>query len=165
MAFKIDHAQLKEEQLARTLAEGDYAFEIISAVEKPNVKSSNGMMIALTMAVFDDDGRKHLVKDWLGAWNYGLIKIQALAESVGLLDEFISGELEAEALVGLSGEVHTKVGEYNGKPQASVSWYIPCRPDKEGVKHTPKPRTTANTATAKVFDTAEVNDANEDLPF
>ena len=164
MAFKIDHAQLKEEQLARTLAEGAYAFEIISAVEKDNAKSSNGKMIALSLAVFDGDGRKHLVKDWLGAWNYGLIKIQALAESVGLLDEFIAGEIEAEMLVGLSGEVHTKIGEYNGKPQASVSWYIPAVSDSMKAKYAPRPK-VAKTAGTEVIDAAEVNDANEDLPF
>lgn len=156
MAFQINHSQLKDEQTSRILPEGDYPFEVLSAEEKDNAKSANGKMFAIKLAVIDGDGKRHLVKDWLGAWNYGLLKIQALCESVGLEEAFATGTLEASDLLGATGTVHTGIGEYNGKPQVNVKWYVP-EPNHGYGKVKPAP-VAARVAVPVVVDP-------NDLPF
>jgi hypothetical protein len=145
--MKVNQTQLQDEQDSRLLTPGDYPFEVIGATEKPNAKSSDGIMTALVLAVYDEAGKKHKVRDNLGQWNFGATKIKSFLESIG---EKHDADIPADELIGRRGIVHTKVGEFNGQKKDEVAWYVPALPGQS----------VSIPAEAK---TAEVDDS--DLPF
>lgn len=138
--MRINQEQLKREKENRVLKSGDYKFEVISAEERASLKSSDGKMTVLKLAVYDDNDRKYTIKDWLGLWEFGAIKAEAFFESIGMSDLYAKGEdIDPYDLIGKTGMVHTKVGEYQGEPKAQVAWYIPNRDGK--IITVPKPQT------------------------
>jgi hypothetical protein len=123
--MKINKTQLQDEQASRLLTPEDHPFEVIGATEKPSPKSSDGVMTALVLAVYDEAGKKHKVKDFLGQWNFGATKIKSFLESIG---ENEDADIETDDLIGRRGIVHTKHGEFNGQKKDEVAWYVPALP-------------------------------------
>jgi hypothetical protein len=134
--LKLNRTQLKEDQTASLLPIEDYDFEVIGAEDKPNAKSSDGVMTKLVLAVTDEDGRRRKIKSVLGLWKNGGAKtMNSFFESTGLdPDE----DHAPEDLIGLTGRLHNKHGEFNGTPQDEVGYYIPRVPGSGViVKRTP----------------------------
>jgi hypothetical protein len=127
--MKVNKTQLQDEQESRLLTPNtDYSFEVIGATEKPNAKSSDGVMTALVLAVYDEAGKKHKVKDNLGQWNFGATKIKSFLESIG---ENEDADIETDDLIGRRGIVHTKHGEFNGQKKDEIAWYVPALPGQK----------------------------------
>ena len=143
--MKINLDQLKEDEAGLLLpAKRDYDFEVIGAETKPNDKSTDGEMTKLVLKVVDEKGKSHKVKTCIGQWKNGGSKfMKTFYESVGL---DLNADVEASELIGLTGSFHTKHGEFNGKPQVEVAWYIPQLP-----------------GTVKAVRPVQV--ADDDLPF
>lgn len=81
------------------MPKGDYAFEVVHAIEGPS-KSSGVPMITLTVKIDNGMALKE-IKDYLVStvpW-----KIQQFAEAAGLMDEFDSGSLDYVQCTGAKG--------------------------------------------------------------
>lgn len=84
---------------------GEYDYEISSA-EDTQSKAGNDM-IHITLFIFNSEGHKRIVHDYLldsAAW-----KIKQLAASCGMLAKFESGEIEAYELEGKTGRCRLRV--------------------------------------------------------
>jgi hypothetical protein len=95
---------------------GVYDFEVNSAEEA--VSKAGNDMIKVRLDVFNDDGGKTTVFDYL--MEAAAYKLRHMAEVCGLLDDYESGHLDADDLVGKAGRVKIgiqkdKTGQYADK--------------------------------------------------
>lgn len=124
--MKINHSAANEQEKAKLLAPGDYTFQVISSEAGKSKKGQD--MFTLKLAVYDADGRKRPVKDWVGEWDW--TKLKGLCDSVGLSGKYADGEVDAEDLIDTVGRLKIKhaVNTMNGKNELKVAFYIPVRP-------------------------------------
>ena len=100
-------AKTEEEVSSFDLAPaGKYAFEVLEAEEKQS-KAGNDM-IALKIGILHD-GSMHGVFDYLVAGEKTAYKVRHFADAVGMLAEYEKGQLNADDLVGLTGECNIVV--------------------------------------------------------
>ena len=83
------------------LPKGEYDFEIIKAEDK--VSKSGNEMIEINMKVFKPDGGFQFVRDYL--MEKMAFKLRHFCESIGQLEEYNAGQLQASNLVGACGVV------------------------------------------------------------
>jgi hypothetical protein len=122
-------------------------------------------MTKLVLAVFDEQGRKRKVKSNVAQWkNGGAARMKAFFESVGL---DYKEKHETEDLIGLTGVFHSKHGEFNGKPQDEVNWWVPQLPGTVKLAKTAVNKETRydmNGNEIEVFSKAQ-DVPDDDLPF
>lgn len=110
------------------LPEGEYDFEVIAAEEA--ISKAGNEMIVLRLRVFDQDGDQRTIRDWLMSDNHR--KLRGACETMGLLDRYDAGSLDAADFIGRVGRVKLvirkdKTGQY--PDQNGVAFYV--RPGDE----------------------------------
>jgi len=127
---------------------GKYAFEVLEAVEKTS-KAGNDM-IALKIGI-EYEGSTRGVFDYLVAGEKTAYKVRHFADAVGMIAEYERGALNADDLVGLTGECHIVV-------QPAKDGYDAKNSVKDYVK-----RAAGSVAPARSAKTETVID--DDIPF
>lgn len=97
---------------------GEYDFEVNEAEEQTS-KSGNEM-VKLTLHVFNADGQRRTVWDYLVSTSGGMFKIRHFAEATGMLHRYEQGDMPAEIMIGKTGRcklaiVKDKNGQYPDK--------------------------------------------------
>lgn len=135
---------------------GEYDFEVAEAEEQTS-KSGNDM-VKLTVHVFDAEGRRRTVFDYLVGTEKAQFKVRHFADAVGLIEQYNLGELLAEDIVGRTGRCKLNIkkdksGQY--PDQNAIADYLP--PKKAAVRLGVKPAPTRPAPTAA--------DLDDDIPF
>lgn len=140
------------------LKEGDYDGFIELSEDKISQNSGNPMM-AMTLTVFDSEGKSYQVKDYLVFTKKMMWKVIHCAESAGLSQEYHLKKFCSQAVIGK--RIRAKIGietgslipddKLNGRPSGATY------PDKNKVEDYIK-----RTATSTALPTAPVD---EDVPF
>lgn len=142
------------------LSPGIYDFEIVKATETTS-KASGNDMIALEVKVYDTDGRGQTVFDYLVGTEKAQYKVRHCAASVGLLDHYETGELDAEILIGRAGRCKVVMKKGNGQyaDQNAIADYIAVEATNGAAKAAgfgmPPSHRTGNLK----------DDLNDDIPF
>lgn len=135
-----------EVQMHNLLEKGDYSFEVISAEDA--VSKAGNQMMKLVLKVYDNDGKTHLVYDYL--LEALAFKLKHFCEATGLNDKYEEGKLEVNDCVGKSGKVYLEIQESGlYKPKNIVGDYIVLDKSTEG-------KTPSNSQTTFIDD---------DVPF
>lgn len=131
----------EELQMMNLMHEGEYPFEVLDAT--PEVSKSNNEMIKLKLKVFDQEGREHVIFDYLLealSW-----KLKHFCKATGLLDDYEAGVLDHLKCIGKSGYVKIIIQKGNVNPSGghyadknSVKDYIFAESEN---KPFPKPTT------------------------
>lgn len=141
-----------EEEIKRSklLAPGECDFEVRDA--KDETSKSNNEMIHLILDVWDSNGDKALVHDYLlDAMPH---KVRHFCYAVGLGHVYENGELEADACIGKSGRCLIRSKQDRGyDPKNDVADYVVADSTKE----------TKGYATAKAKQQASGKDAGATL--
>lgn len=90
-------------QQDRLLPDGVYDFEVMSAEDATSKTGKD--MIALTLRVFLPSGSAIQLKDWLLADDTMAWKLKKFCETIGMLEQYESGQFYAEDLDGRAGKV------------------------------------------------------------
>lgn len=104
---------------------GDYDFEVFDASEE---RSSTGNdMIKLTLHVFNEEGNKRTVFDYLVNSEKAQYKIRHFAAAVGRIADYERGELDVNDLVQKTGRLSLRIKSASGDYAAnnSVGDYLP----------------------------------------
>lgn len=80
---------------------GTYDFEVLSAIDA--VSNAGNDMIALELSVFNKEGERRTIKDWL--LDEMAAKLRHAVEACGLVREYENGSLDAGDFIGKSGKV------------------------------------------------------------
>lgn len=141
---------------------GEYDFTVADASEEVS-KASRNEMIKLTLHVFNHDGAKRTVFDYLMAGEKGQWKVRHCAESIGLLAQYEAGSLDTVEMVERSGKLKLRVKPAQGDYQASnaVVDYIPAAP---GSKPAPAMR-AGNPAPRGTNAKTSATDLSDEIPF
>src|SRR3954469_22859858 len=136
--------------------EGVYAFDVLTAEAK--VSKKGAPMIALQLGLYDEDGARFSVKDWLvhSESRWAEKKFYDFAESTGLGQKYAAGTLCAEDCLGRSGLA--AVGVEKGKPKGDGSGNFP---DRNNVKY----YTTKKPAAKTPAPGTKATGTDEDVPF
>lgn len=137
---------------ANLLAGGDYDFEVAKAEEKTSQAGND--MIALTLHIEGDEGRRHTVFDYLVGSDASMYKVRGFAEAVGLLNEYNSGEMPASIMAGRTGRAQIGIDDKNKA-------YAP----KNIVRAYHKPGKTGNGASAPPKGHPAAASMDDEIPF
>ena len=128
---------------------GVYDFEVREAEEATSAAGNE--MIKITAWVYNQSGGRRLVFDYLvstAAW-----KIKQFAASCGLSAQFEAGALEAEDLVGRTGQCTLFIDKREGyEPQNKVKGYLPAASNAKPAAPSPRAK-------------APADDLNDAIPF
>jgi hypothetical protein len=102
MRFNPISEQEADAQAAGIWDDGTYEYEVIEAEEKES--NAGNEMTALTISIFNSEGGKRKVFDYLVATDGAAWKIRHFAASCGLLDEYEKGTLMANEMIGRTGK-------------------------------------------------------------
>ncbi len=86
------------------LPAGDYDFEILHASEKTSANNNDMVVLKLRAG---SNGTTRIITDYIVAKNTR--KVKKVAQAVGLLDLFETGEILAEHFVGRKGRVRLSI--------------------------------------------------------
>ena len=138
---------------------GIYDFAVFEALEE--FSKSGNEQIKLTLHVFDPDGKRRTVYDYLGAAENMQWKVRHFCESIGLTADYEGGDLDTVRMIERAGKLNLIVKAASGNYQSgnSVKDYIPRI---EGAA-APAQRTTAPRPASN--NKASPNDLNDDIPF
>lgn len=152
MRFTPATEEQQERRSFEPFPAGEYDYEV-DAAEETQSKAGNAM-IKLTLNVFNQDGAKRVVFDYLletAAW-----KIKQFAASCGLLTKYETGLIEAYEMVGKTGRLKLRVesSEQYGD-QNKVAFYLAA------------PSGTGYTGRSAPQPAAKVNDRplDDEIPF
>ena len=134
-------------------AAGEYDFEVTDAAEDQS-KAGNDM-VKLTVSVFNQEGQRRTIFDYLVDTEGGAYKIRHFAEAAGLLPQYERGEMAAEDMIGRNGRCKLtiqkdKSGQY---------------PDKNGIGDYLKPKDGVAPARAASRAKVPAGDIDDDIPF
>jgi hypothetical protein len=87
---------------------GEYDFEVNDAADDVS-KASGREQIKLTLHVFNEDGGKRTVFDYLGSDEKSQWKVRHFCEAVGLIRHYEKGELDVYDITGKTGRLHLAV--------------------------------------------------------
>lgn len=144
----MNFTPMSEKELAEAnlLPAGEYDFEVFEAVD--TISRAGNEMIALKLWVFNANGRKFTVRDWLVANN--VEKIASFCRAVGLDNEYHAGTVAAEDMQGRTGRAKIKVNPAGQYPASNgVSFYV--KP-KAGGATAPAPALARKPALAGIDD-------------
>ena len=143
---------------------GDYDFEVHDASEELS-KASGREQIKLTLYVFNEDGNKRTVFDYLGSDEKSAWKVRHFCEAIGLLDDYESGELDVRDIEGKTGRCKLRVKSAQGNFPAGnqVGDYLGTHSaaPKAARSSSPPPSRPAPTARQRV----PVDDLDDSIPF
>lgn len=98
------------------LENGIYPFQIMYAVDQ--ISKNGNEMIKMTVKIFGNDGREHILFDYLlEAIGY---KLRHFAEHTGLLDKYNAGEFSSSDCIGKCGKADIIVQKGQLKPDGSL---------------------------------------------
>lgn len=114
-----------EQELYNLLPAGIYDCEVMEAEDK--VSTAGNDMIAMRLSVFDKDGKRHTVKDYL--MEKLAYKLRHAAYAFGLSEDYEKGTLEGIDMQGKAGKVKIKItrdpeGKYPDKNEV-VDYIVP----------------------------------------
>ena len=140
------------------LRPGEYDYEVKEASEEQSAAGND--MIKLTVWVYDTDGNRRTVFDYLLGTEKSQFKVRHFAESCGLVKEYERGELDAMDCEGKTGRLKLRIKPAQGDYPAGnqVQDYIasedkPTRVARPSSQSRPTPTPKTN------------NDLNDDIPF
>ena len=141
-----------EQELAQMglLPEGEYDYSVIEAKDSLS-KASGKEMVEMKIAVWDKEGREHVMFDYL-IESMGH-KLRHFCEANNLLDKYTAGEIHANDCRGKQGKVFIIIQK--GKPNPNGGYY----PDRNSVKDYAIHETLGQPV--KVAD----NYLNDEIPF
>lgn len=84
---------------------GDYDFEVHDAADDVS-KASGREQIKLTLYVFNDEGSKRTVFDYLGSDEKSQWKVRHFCAAVGLIRQYENGELDVYDIVNKTGRLN-----------------------------------------------------------
>lgn len=116
----------EEESEKLRFEEGEYQFEIINAVEKKS--KSDKPMIELEVAIYHQDGRNKVIKDWIVMDGLMAWKLKRVCQSINKEKIWESGSVYAEDLKNGVGSCVVKLKpSQNDKDKKflSVDRYLP----------------------------------------
>lgn len=87
---------------------GEYDFEVHDASDDVS-KASGRDQIKLTLYVFNEDGNKRTVFDYLGSDEKSQWKVRHFAEAVGLIHHYEKGELDVYDIVNKTGRLNLAI--------------------------------------------------------
>ncbi len=98
---------------------GEYDFEVFAATDTRS-KSSGAEMLALQVDVYNIDGHKTRIFDYLLDGERSAYKLRHFAEAIGMLEAYATGELKDYQCVGRTGTCKVniqkdKTGDYPDK--------------------------------------------------
>lgn len=137
---------------------GDYDFEVHDASEE---RSSTGNdMIKLTLWVFNDEGNKRTVFDYLVNSEKAQFKIRHFADAIGRIADYERGELDVNDIVDRTGRLALRIKPASGDYPAnnSVGDYLPQKEDA------PRATRPASRSAARP-EPARPRDLDDDIPF
>src|SRR6185503_9161243 len=105
MKFTPTTEEQQERRTFEPFPAGEYDFTVEAAEEQTS--RNNNEMVKLTLHVYNTEGHKRVVFDYMldsAAW-----KIKQFAASAGLLEKYDSGEIEAYEMVGKTGRLKLKI--------------------------------------------------------
>jgi hypothetical protein len=126
---------------------GEYDFEV-SEAEDGQSQSSGRDQIKLVLWVFNDEGGRRTVFDYLGSDEKSQWKVRHFCAAVGLIEKYESGDLEAWDCQGRTGRLALGVRAARGEYQAqnTVRDYIEA---DAPARASPRPAATAKQAAAR----------------
>lgn len=144
---------------------GDYDFEVFDASEE--ISSIGNEMIKLTLYVFDEDGNKRTVFDYLVNSEKAQFKIRHFAAAIGRISDYENGDMDINNMVNKTGRLKLRIKPAQGEYPAgnSVGDYIPRDDLPAGVGGAAsRPSTVSRTGTVvRSASTSAVLD--DDIPF
>ena len=144
-----------EVQEAGLLTAGEHPFEVLEAAEKQS-KAGNDML-AMKLGIDTEDG-KRAVFDYLG--EFAEYKLRHFFDTIGQLEMYESGNIDAEALVGCTGVARIVI-------QPAKDGYDAKNSVKDYVKRDARPKQMApKSATKKAAKSVAAKDMpDDDIPF
>lgn len=117
--MKVTPRSEEEIQSMNIMPEGVYPFEVTDASDM--VSKSGNEMIMLTLAVYDGQNRKHVMKDFL--LDAMAFKIRHFCEFTGILDRYNLGKVNAQDCYRKAG--YAKVVVEAGRERPDGGEYPP----------------------------------------
>ncbi len=153
----ISSEKANEQSASDPWPAGDYDFSIAEASEEVSAASGNEM-IKLTLHVLNRDGNRRTVFDYLVNIDSGQWKIRHFAETVGLVKQYETGEMEPRDMVGRAGrcKLRIKPAQGNYSAQNAVGDYLPASTPYAAPVSRPASRQKA---------AAGGGDIDDDIPF
>jgi hypothetical protein len=145
---------------------GDYDFEVHDAADDRS-KSGNDM-VKLTLHVFNAEGNKRTVFDYLLPDEKWQSKVRHFCESIGIESEYDQGNLDPFDMVGKQGQLKLRIKPAQGDYPAnnSVADYIARNGQ---AKASPRPAAPKAAAPAKSpapsWDAPRGGDLDDEIPF
>lgn len=102
MRFSPLSEKQADEMAANIWPDGNYDFEVKSAIEK--VSAAGNGMFALELWIFNSDGDRRMVFDYLVDSEKAKWKMRHFADATGLTREYESGSLNEQDMEGRTGK-------------------------------------------------------------
>lgn len=154
MKFNPVSEQEADAQSANLWPDGEYDFEVKSAEEK-EAKSGNDMF-ALELWIYNDEGSKKLVFDYLVLSEKSAWKLRHFAESCGMVPQYESGAMIGGEMIGRTGKcnIGTQPAKDTFPSKNAVRGYVKAKGQP--------PRTVSTQARKPAMASADLDD---DVPF
>jgi hypothetical protein len=141
--FNLSKALTEEEVMtSRLLPKGDYPFVVKACQQK--ISKSGNPMIEVQLSIKDDNGREHLIFDYL--MESVAFKLRHFFVAVGMEDDYMSGTINPAKAIGRSGIAKLFIQEDKNKiygPKNAVQDYSSMKEsapkDKIGELNDPLP--------------------------
>jgi hypothetical protein len=141
MTFNFHPKTDEEIERMHLLPDGTYRFTVRNALETVSKEKGNPM-VRVDLEIYGHDGGSSLMSDYLVASDKMAWKIKHFCDTLGLLEQYQKGNLEAQNLIRLEGyaqvvtekrseyPARNKVKDY-GKPKSTKTNSIlsPTKPD------------------------------------
>ena len=133
---------------------GTYDFEVIESDEATSASGND--MVKLKIFVFNDEGAKRTVFDYLVGTESAQFKVRGFAAAVGLLEEYESGEMDAVEMQGRTGKCKLTI-----QKDKSGAY-----PDKNGIaSYVAEPVTVGSVEKKTVRAKTKPADLDDEIPF
>lgn len=144
---------------------GDYDFEVHEASEEQS--STGNDMIKLTLWVFNDEGNKRTVFDYLVNSEKSQFKIRHFAAAIGRVADYERGELDVNDIVEKTGRLKLRIKPASGDYPAnnSVGDYIPIGDLPEQPARAVRPATARPTPAATTGAARPTPIDDDTIPF
>lgn len=129
MSFDFTPLSDEELDLIDIIPEGEYDFEVIKSQRKTSKKGN--AMCELQLRVFGNEGRNHIVFDYLvfSNVNLNIKKVSHFSKAIGIHDQYMKGSLPEEfhsfsgrCLIGVQEEMPKDGGGFYPKKNIVVDY-------------------------------------------
>lgn len=139
---------------------GAYDFEVASADDATSKKGSE--MIVLELMVYDRQGARRTLKDWLVETMP--IKLKNACEAVGLEGAYDNGNVSSFDFVGRTGKLMLGIERQDGyEDRNKVTGYVPAAPVPASAPRAPA--AGSQTLRAAARQKAPAGDIDDEIPF